>query len=100
MDENALGLASVPLVFAVRLNLDHELRVALHRRDPVVRLSGCPNVDDLMLVAPNVDDLMNYFVDAMNYCLKTVYHLMDGQMMVYHLKKYLMTAMVFHLTGD
>lgn len=45
-----------------------------------------------MLVAPNVDGLMlvdrfalNYFVDAMNCCLKTV-----DQMKAFHLKNVLM----------
>ncbi|MFZ2226927.1 MAG: hypothetical protein WA090_09860 [Candidatus Nanopelagicaceae bacterium] len=52
------------------------------QRDPVFHLSD----------HPNVDDLKNYFVDAMNYCLR----------MAFHLKKYLMLNVLEagHLTDD
>jgi hypothetical protein len=60
-----------------------------------------PNADDLKnyfvnamkMGDQNVDDhsnCWNYSVDAMKCYQKTVYHLKDGQMMAFHLKKYLM----------
>jgi hypothetical protein len=94
VDENALDLAIDPSEFVEKRD-DYFAHLqfwryqgALHQRDPVCHLWDCPNVDDLMWV--DHFDLMNYFVHAMSYCLMTVCHLKDDQMLVCQLKKSLM----------
>ncbi|MFZ2226889.1 MAG: hypothetical protein WA090_09795 [Candidatus Nanopelagicaceae bacterium] len=57
----------------MRLKLNHAMMDALHRRDQVCRHE-----------AHQILDGLNYFVDAMNYCLKV------GQLKAFHLKNVLM----------
>ena len=93
MDENALDHLNDPSVFAGKRHDCFGLRQSwkyldvLHQRDPVFHLWDYPSVDDQMLV---VHFDLNYFVDAMSCCWKTVCYLKDGQMKAFHLKKYLM----------